>query len=766
MMKRLVHVSFLVAAGAAVTFATVLKVANGTIFNGTIVAENKNSYTLKVGESNISIRKSMVIEKDGVAVNTKRSALPNTTNVESSQSAASAASKEWVVTLRNGTSFQGTKVSENQRILVFRSQGQPVTIFKNVIASIDSGGAQQRASQPVAFVERSQTDQAAPMGADASRKCMGAAKPVDAPMAARFSVSSMESTVEVPSPHAIVSVPMRDSVSQPIISSSLQIKGAVVPFSSKQEQIDSSEQVAVLPSAPAEPKESLFVAETGTMHLVAPPVVTAIVVPLPPPLTSASTKPTTLPVQTAGITGGKKTADWQSKQSPPKPNQQQKRTICLSNGTKFVGTIAADHAQVLLVATESATLPIFKRSIKSIDGIAYTGSAGSSVDSQPQMPQQRLLHSPQKSVVVVIDLRPEASVALQENANVALLSDSLHASSAAVRSRTARTLGAMGQWAMAARGPLTELLSDTVGAAKPLPLWIDSATRAELLPPGVEAARALARLGKGGIQALLHAAATPDRLRRLRALFGLGDCVDSLAQAALQNASSDPDEQIRVVALSGLQPKRARALYVTAFSDKSSMVRCAAVTLFGMRSAADEAGLLTGPAHDKNSIVRSAAADALGTIASPEAIMLLTELAGDNDMVVRQHAAHALGETKTAAAVEPLLTAISDNSEGVRIASIAGLTAIHDSRAIPALYAAAKDKRPQVRTVAQQALRQFTEIPMLIASLDDTSETVRANVAYLLWLMTGTDKGVDKAAWQAWYTGEKAAAQKRSSSNK
>lgn len=750
MMKRLVHVSFLVAAGAAVTFATVLKVANGTVFNGAIVAENKNSYTIKVGESNISIRKSMVIEMDGVAFSHKTADLPDTTKELHTQPTAPAVSKEWVVTLRNGVSFQGTKISENQRILVFRSHGQPVTIFKNVVASIDSGGAQQRAAQPVAFAERS--DHSQPMGVNASGVRAEEIKPVDAPRAARFSVSSMGFAAGEPSPETMVSAQMAQSAQQ-TITASPQIKGAVVPFSSSREQQTSSEQVAVLPTAlPVEPPP----AETGTMHLVAP------LLPTPAPA-----QPITPPVQAAGTSKGKKSADQQSKQLLLKPNLKQKRIIRLSDGTEFEGTISADHAQVLLVATESATIPIFKRLIQSIDGAPYTAFAGSSADSQPPMPQELRLHSPPKSSVAAeIDLRAAAPAEPQENANVALLIDSLHASSAAVRSSAARTLGAMGQWAMAARDPLTKLLSDTVGAEKPMPLWIDPVTRAVLLPPGVEAARALARFGTEGIQALLHAEKAPERLLRLRALFGLGDCADPAAQAALKIACADPDEQIRAVALSGLQPKKAHAFYVTAFSDKSSMVRCAAVNLFGMRATADEAGLLMGPVHDKNSIVRSAAADALGAIASPEAVTLLTELAGDNDMVVRQHAAYALGETKTAAAVEPLLTAISDNSEGVRIASIAGLAAIYDSRAIPALYAAAKDKRPQVRTVAQEALRQFTEIPMLIASLDDASETVRANVAYLLWLMTGTDKGTDSAAWRAWYAGEKAAEQKRASSNK
>ena len=62
-----------------------------------------------------------------------------------------------------------------------------------------------------------------------------------------------------------------------------------------------------------------------------------------------------------------------------------------------------------------------------------------------------------------------------------------------------------------------------------------------------------------------------------------------------------------------------------------------------------------------------------------------------------------------------------------------------------------KDRDPEVKALAEEAIKLHTEIPLLISTLDDSSPMVRENAAYLLLILTGQDIGQDKAQWQRWY---------------
>ena len=115
--------------------ASSLKVKNGTIYKGEIVSENSNFIVMKIGETNVSILKSMVVEKDGVRYE-HASAAPQT---QVDQKETSPVEKELTIKLRNGKVFSGTRISETEKLIVLKSDGTQINIFKNIISEIDSG---------------------------------------------------------------------------------------------------------------------------------------------------------------------------------------------------------------------------------------------------------------------------------------------------------------------------------------------------------------------------------------------------------------------------------------------------------------------------------------------------------------------------------------------------------------------------------------------------------------------------------------------------
>jgi HEAT repeat protein len=99
-----------------------------------------------------------------------------------------------------------------------------------------------------------------------------------------------------------------------------------------------------------------------------------------------------------------------------------------------------------------------------------------------------------------------------------------------------------------------------------------------------------------------------------------------------------------------------------------------------------------------------------------------------------------------------LISLLHDKMTSVRIAAISALAQIKDPRAIPSLYSMLKDEDPQIRESTEIALKKHTDIATLIESLDNTKATVKKNILYMLWLMTGQDIGMDKKLWQEWYS--------------
>ena len=142
----------------SVILGTEIVLKSGKSYSGEIISESGTHITLRNEKKKITIKKSAIAKKDGEIFQTVLP-LPRTADVKPLPPEESAAKKKekpkntesikpWVVTLKNGTVFRGPRISENERILVLESKGSPVSIFKSVIASIDSGNGGKVASVP------------------------------------------------------------------------------------------------------------------------------------------------------------------------------------------------------------------------------------------------------------------------------------------------------------------------------------------------------------------------------------------------------------------------------------------------------------------------------------------------------------------------------------------------------------------------------------------------------------------------------------------
>ena len=133
----------------AATNGTELLLKNGKSYSGKIVEETGTHIILIKDKKKFTIKKSAIAKKDGKLfqaelplprpADVKPLAPEKSTTEKAEEKQQQKSTEPWVVTLKNGTVFQGPKISENQRILVLESKGSPVSIFKNVIATIDSG---------------------------------------------------------------------------------------------------------------------------------------------------------------------------------------------------------------------------------------------------------------------------------------------------------------------------------------------------------------------------------------------------------------------------------------------------------------------------------------------------------------------------------------------------------------------------------------------------------------------------------------------------
>jgi HEAT repeat protein len=135
------------------SYGVELRLKNGTVYKGVISAEESTSFTFETGSGKLKIAKSSIAAIDGQTYPSAKAPPPrqpgvrplggggteqNKTVAPAEQSPA--ARREWVILLKNGSVIKGRPKSQNKRVLVLESKNTPVTVFKNIIVSIDSTG--------------------------------------------------------------------------------------------------------------------------------------------------------------------------------------------------------------------------------------------------------------------------------------------------------------------------------------------------------------------------------------------------------------------------------------------------------------------------------------------------------------------------------------------------------------------------------------------------------------------------------------------------
>ncbi len=410
----------------------------------------------------------------------------------------------------------------------------------------------------------------------------------------------------------------------------------------------------------------------------------------------------------------------------------------------------------MVFSSEGATIKILKNLIKSIDGEPYAFIEPSAEEYKPSKtataPVVTVGKPKEKREIPVVFFRHLPDPDIPAGTTAGMVSDSMRLSSDwKSRSRAARLFGAMGQWGVSAIPAAVKLLSDTSQCnMKEVPPWIDSSTAEALLPPCLEAARALSQTGPMGEEELLKAAKNENTFIRRNGVFGLGNSFSESCRKAVNEALHDPHPSVRQAALGSLNVANALPYLLSALKDSDHTVRSAAVLLLGKLNDRGVQASLLPLVKDNHPEVRRKVAEAYGSLGGAEALDPLKILSEDKDKSVRAEAIKALGRVKNGNAVTALIKALKDQSTEVRAEAVEALGVLRDSRAIPPLYAATKDKDERVRKKALAAVKQLTDIPMLIAALDDESIDVRKNAAYVLWLMTGMAFGADKDKWEKW----------------
>lgn len=140
-------------------FGIKIQLRNGDLYQGVLSGEQKTVFILQTDSGEVMIRKESVVAIDGVPFSslqpeagTQPGVRPLANSGETKRKPSekpeieTIAETEWIVVLKNGSEFRGKPVRQNQRLLVLQTRSTPLTLFKNVIASIDSSGNQTNAS--------------------------------------------------------------------------------------------------------------------------------------------------------------------------------------------------------------------------------------------------------------------------------------------------------------------------------------------------------------------------------------------------------------------------------------------------------------------------------------------------------------------------------------------------------------------------------------------------------------------------------------------
>jgi HEAT repeat protein len=191
--------------------------------------------------------------------------------------------------------------------------------------------------------------------------------------------------------------------------------------------------------------------------------------------------------------------------------------------------------------------------------------------------------------------------------------------------------------------------------------WVVNGAPGATTSPREEAVKALGKIGKPAIEALL----------------ALCDKGDSTAKHSICEV------------LQNTTDAHAFDLLIQSLSNEYGGVRAGAARALGnIKDRRAVPALISALRNDGDASTRSCAASALGDIGATDAIKpLLDSFLGDNAVNVRVAALKSLGQLKCTS-VEPIINALNDKSGDVRVSATSALGQLKDSRAVNPLIAA------------------------------------------------------------------------------
>ncbi|MFL5800060.1 MAG: HEAT repeat domain-containing protein [Actinomycetota bacterium] len=275
---------------------------------------------------------------------------------------------------------------------------------------------------------------------------------------------------------------------------------------------------------------------------------------------------------------------------------------------------------------------------------------------------------------------------------------------------------------------LPELASDSAGAVRTA---VVEAMAESAGPGGVELAR---RLLRDDSSASVRAAS----------VWALARAGGAVAVDASRRGLSDPDPDVRAVAVEALAPGNPEAvdLLGRALGDedagvwKAALQRMAVLEDRGLpllwsaimatpaerrdellraierRDPADLAALALAHAGVGGPAERALAVEMAARAATPECTDVVIGALQDPDPVVRETAIGGLSEMRTPRAVPALTARLADPQVGVRIEALRALAVIDDEGVPPALVSALKDPEVLVRDIAADAIMAWRSAPM------------------------------------------------------
>lgn len=259
-------------------------------------------------------------------------------------------------------------------------------------------------------------------------------------------------------------------------------------------------------------------------------------------------------------------------------------------------------------------------------------------------------------------------------------------------------------WADIQVQAITALADMGIDAAAP---DIVSALKEDVQDIAETAFKALARLGKPGIDGLADFLNDPNTRTRRRAASAIAGSGSEYAETLLPMVFSDPSPEVRLAALQArAEADPSDPMLAVMLEDEDENIRAEALQLMGQMRRDDLSGLLEDPSPK----VRATALDLLAELGEEAAGDALIERIGE--MTGAASPAVAASACRAYAALAPGLAGVAlagiagdtDRQARVRLGAIAGLARIGGADAADALIGCMDDGDRQVRQQAMVAL--------------------------------------------------------------